>query len=94
MSSKLKEEYKAYFNLSELNGVMIGRVIKDSPADKAGLRANDIITKIDGQEIKEVDDVKKIIETKKIGDKIRIEIIRNGYSQMIFAEIGKRPNQL
>lgn len=73
---------------------MIGRVIKDSPADKAGLRANDIITKIDGQEIKEVDDVKKIIETKKIGDKIRIEIIRNGYSQMIFAEIGKRPNQL
>lgn len=94
MSSKLKEEYKAYYNLSELNGVTIGRVIKDSPADKAGLRANDIITKIDGQEIKEVDDVKKIIETKKIGDKIRIEIIRNGYSQMIFAEIGKRPNQL
>ena len=94
MTSRLKEEYKAYFNLSELNGVMISRVIKDSPADKAGLRANDIITRIDGEQINNIDDVKKIIESKKIGDKIRIDIIRNGYSQMIFAEIGKRPNQL
>ena len=94
MTSRLKEEYKAYFNLSEINGVVIGRVIKDSPADKAGLRANDIITRIDGEQINNIDDVKKIIESKKIGDKIRIDIIRNGYSQMIFAEIGKRPNQL
>jgi S1-C subfamily serine protease len=94
MTSRLKEEYKAYFNLSEINGVVIGRVIKDSPADKAGLRANDIITRIDGEEINKLDDVKRIISSKKIGDKIRIDIIRNGYSQMIFAEIGKRPNQL
>lgn len=94
MTSKLKEEYKAYFNLTELNGVMISRVVKDSPADEAGLRANDIITRIDGEEINKLDDVKRIISSKKIGDKIRIDIIRNGYSQMIFAEIGKRPNQL
>jgi len=94
MTSKLKEEYKAYFNLTELNGVMISRVVKDSPADEAGLRANDIITRIDGEEIIKLDDVKRIISSKKIGDKIRIDIIRNGYSQMIFAEIGKRPNQL
>lgn len=94
MDNRLKEQYKDYYDLKELNGVMIGRVIEDSPAADAGLRTNDIITKIDNAEIVKIEDVKAVIDTKEIGDTIRVEIIRDGYSQMIFSEIGQRPNQL
>ncbi|MFW5981766.1 MAG: S1C family serine protease [Halanaerobiaceae bacterium] len=94
MDARSKEGYMNYYGLSELNGVIINRVIEDSPAHKAGLRPNDIITKIDNQDIKKIDDVKNIVEEKEIGESLKIEIIRNGNSHMIFAEIAKRPNKL
>ncbi|MFW6264611.1 MAG: S1C family serine protease [Bacillota bacterium] len=94
MDARSKEGYMNYYGLSELNGVIINRVIEDSPAHKAGLRPNDIITKIDNQDIEKMDDVKNIVEEKEIGESLKIEIIRNGNSHMIFAEIAKRPNKL
>jgi S1-C subfamily serine protease len=94
MDKRYIEEYKEYYGLKELNGVTIIKVITDSPAEKAGLRANDIITKIDDVVIEELDDVANYISKKNIGDKIKIEVVRDGYSLIIFAEIGKRPNQL
>ncbi|WP_286169989.1 trypsin-like peptidase domain-containing protein [Halocella sp. SP3-1] len=94
LDSKFKEQYKKYYNIKELNGVIIAKVYDDSPADEAGLLANDIITRIDETEIKELTDVKKIIEKKNIGDSIRIDIIRNGNSKILFARIAKRPGKL
>lgn len=94
MDPRFKEEYKEYYSLEELNGVMVTKVVPDSPADKAGLRPNDIITKIEETEIKKSDDVKEIIDSKKIGDRIIIHVIRNGQSKLIFARIGKRPNTI
>lgn len=94
MGSRLKEQYKKYYDLEELNGVMIGKVVEDSPAFEAGLKTNDIIIKIDDKEIAKLEDVKNIINQKEIGDTIRIEVIRDGYTKMLFAEIGTRPSQL
>ncbi|MFW6022531.1 MAG: S1C family serine protease [Halanaerobiaceae bacterium] len=94
MGAKLKEQYKEYYDLESLQGVMINKVVANSPAAEAGLQPNDIISKIDGNNIAELNDVKNIITDKEIGETIRIEIIREGYTKMIFAEVGKRPNQL
>lgn len=93
MDARLKEQYKEYYELEELHGVMITKINPDSPAEEADLRVNDIITRIEDKEITELDDVKKIIESKEIGDKIVIHIIRNGQSKIVFATIGKRPNK-
>ncbi|MFW6287870.1 MAG: PDZ domain-containing protein, partial [bacterium] len=82
-----------YYDLNELNGVIIRRVIKDSPAHDAGLMANDIIAKIDEQEINKLEDLQNVIQEKEIGDTIRIEVVRDGMKTLLFAEIGKRPNQ-
>ncbi len=94
MDKKLKEQYKEYYDLKELNGVMVGKVLEDSPASEAGLMTNDIITKIDDLEITKLEDVKNTINEKEIGDTIKIEVIRDGYTKLLFTEIGKRPNQL
>ncbi len=94
MEGKLKEQYKEYYGLKEINGVMIGKVVKDSPASESGLMPNDIITKIDDREIIKLEDVKNSINEKEIGDTIKIEVIREGYTKLLFTEIGERPNQL
>ncbi|MFP4660641.1 MAG: S1C family serine protease [Halanaerobiales bacterium] len=93
MDSKNIERYKEYYGLKKLNGVIISKVMEDSPAYEAGLRANDIITKIDDTLIDDMEDVQKIVNEKEIGDTIRIEVIRDGLTKLLFAEIGKRPNQ-
>lgn len=59
-------------------GAYIVDIIPDSPAEKAGLQKSDIITKIDNKKIKESNGLAKIIQTKKIGDKVDLEVWRDG----------------
>ena len=94
LSAKLKEQYQEYYGLPSLNGVIVGKVVPDSPAEKAGLQPNDIITRIDDQEIVKLNYVKKMIDLKEIGDTIKIEVIRNGHSTLVFARIGRKPDKV
>jgi S1-C subfamily serine protease len=57
-------------------GAYITEVITDSPAAKAGLKADDIVTKIDGTELNENNPLNEEISKKKSGDKISLDIYR------------------
>ncbi len=60
-------------------GAYIVEVVEGSAADKAGVEDEDIIVKIDGQALREKDGgLAKIIANKKVGDKIEIEVWRDG----------------
>lgn len=62
-----------------VEGAYIVEVIKDSPAEKAGLEEEDIIVEFDGQKVKGDDDqgLAKMILGKKIGDTVQIKFWRN-----------------
>lgn len=66
------------FNLKSTNGVIITNIIIDGPADKAGLTRGDVITKINGVELKNVRHALNTISRSKPGDKIKIEGVRRG----------------
>lgn len=71
-------------------GAYVQRVVVGSPAQRAGMEAEDIITKIDGNRISEEDGgLAKIIAAKKIGDGATIEIWRSGETKTITATIGE-----
>jgi len=57
-------------------GVGVVSVTEGSVAEKAGLKANDIITKFDGQKVTSVEDINKIKETKEVGDKVEVVVDR------------------
>ncbi len=57
-------------------GLEIKGVAKESPAEKAGLKKEDIIVAADGQSVKTVADLRLILYGKKKGDKVEIEILR------------------
>lgn len=66
-------------------GALILEVVENSTAEKAGLKKNDIITKIDGKKINGTDteSVQKIISNKNVGEKITIEYFRDNKKSTI-----------
>lgn len=59
-------------------GLYIVEVNEFSPAEKAGLKAGDLIVKVDGQRVKTFDELKEIKNSKNEGDTIKLEVIRDG----------------
>lgn len=66
-------------NLS--TGIYVAQVYANSPASQAGLQKGDVIISADGQEIKTMEKLNEYKNTKKIGDKIKLKIIRASKEQ-------------
>lgn len=59
-------------------GVVVGKVMPDSPAEEAGLAEGDIIQRIDGKKYEDPKEIQASIRIRKIGDKINVQILRDG----------------
>lgn len=70
-------------------GAEIQSVNKESAADKAGLKENDIITKLDDAKISSPDDLSAAVKNHKPGDKVSITYLRNKKEQKTTAELTK-----
>ncbi len=74
------------------SGARVGAVVPGGPADKAGLRAGDKITAIDGREVQDSEDVSAAINSLKPGDSARITVDRDGNRRTLSVTLGTRPN--
>src|SRR6266513_2535444 len=70
-------------------GAKITDITDESGADKAGLKEDDIITKVDDKKIEDPDDLTKSIRAHKPGDKVNITYLRDKKEQKVTAELGK-----
>ncbi|MCH9024083.1 MAG: PDZ domain-containing protein, partial [candidate division Zixibacteria bacterium] len=70
-------------------GVLITEVSEDSPAEKAGLKAGDVIIAIGDEEISDYSDVKEIVSESDEGDKLTFTILRNKRQQKIEVEVAE-----
>jgi membrane-associated protease RseP (regulator of RpoE activity) len=73
----ISPELREHFGAAKENGVLVESVSDDSPAEKAGLRVGDVITAIDGKDVKWSGDVRRALRDKKEGDSVRIDYVRN-----------------
>jgi S1-C subfamily serine protease len=69
-------------------GILIQEVVYKSPAEDAGLKPNDVITKLDGNAVLALADFVKAIREHKAGDKIKLDILRDGKEQKITVTLG------
>jgi serine protease Do len=74
---------------SEDEGLKITDITEGSGADKAGLKEDDIITKVDDKKVDDPDDLTKLIRSHKPGDKVNITYLRDKKEQKVTAELGK-----
>lgn len=87
LSPTVKEEINANPNsgltVNEETGVLIARVLSDSPAAKGGLRAGDVITAINGTSVTESAEVQRLVSTGKVGQRLNLELQRNGEAKKV-----------
>lgn len=84
----LGEQLAEYFQVKE--GVLITDVEEDSPAEKAGLKAGDVILSINDKEMTSPSDVSTIVRKQKEGDKLDLLISRRGKEMTIAAQVEER----
>src|SRR5438874_757741 len=75
--------------LSAERGVVLGRIVPDSPAAKAGLKENDVVTEINGQRVEGAAQFRRMIREIPAGRTIQLTVWRDGRTQAISATLGK-----
>ncbi len=81
------------FELESSQGALIASVVPNSPADKAGLQAGDVIVGVNGERVVRYSDLRNMIGLMRVGEKVQLEIIRDGKRQRINAVIGDPSEQ-
>ncbi|WP_172144092.1 MULTISPECIES: Do family serine endopeptidase AlgW [Pseudomonas] len=87
----LTPELAESFGLEGRPGIVVAGIYRDGPAQKAGLQPGDLILNIDGEAAGDGRRSMNQVARAKPGEKISIEIMRNGKLQELSAEIGVRP---
>ena len=92
----LTPEIAKTYNITQDSGALVKgdsnnfAVEKGSPADKAGIKEGDVITKIDGQTIDSNNPLASVISQKNPGDVVRVTIIRDGKEMTLSVTLEKR----
>jgi serine protease Do len=84
---EINKELSEYFGVKEGRGLLVARITKDSPAEKAGLKVGDVIIKADGIRTEQARDLSGVIQDKEKGEKIKIEFLRNKKARSVEVEI-------
>lgn len=75
--------------IPEVNGVLVVRVVPDSPAAAAGLRRGDVIVQIDGQNITKAEQLQSIVEDTTLGQALQVKIRRGNQTQQVSVRTGE-----
>lgn len=91
--TEMTPELRTHFGAPEDTGVMVSRVESGSPAEKAGVKVGDVLTSVDGKEVKSSWDILAQMRGQEDGAQVPLEVYRNGRSQNLTAtvELRERP---
>lgn len=84
-------EIAEQFKLPEAKGVLVGDVVKDSPAEKTGIKRGDIIMKVNEEEVNSPQELQDKIRNIEIGKKANIEVVRDGKEISFVVKIDEMP---
>lgn len=80
-----------YFGVKDGEGVLITEVFEDSPAEKAGLKAGDVIIEIDGDVADEIEIVREAVGDKDEGETVELTILRDRKQKEFKIEVEEAP---
>jgi serine protease Do len=75
------------FNRTETTGALVSSVSEGSPAEKAGLKAGDIITEYDGRKVERVSDLPRAVAGTPVGHDVRLGVVRDGMPMTLTAKV-------
>ena len=72
-----------------VQGALVQEVVPDSAAEKAGIQAGDVITRVDDEAVSSANDLRTAIGLHRAGDKVRLELIRDGKTRKLTATLSE-----
>lgn len=87
--SELPESLKAQKGIA--HGILVARVSRNSPANRGGILPGDIILKVNGEEVREIGATRFQIFSRRPGETVRLEILRNGKKMEVGVVAGVMP---
>jgi serine protease Do len=87
--AEVTDEDVGRLKLAEPRGVLIRSVMPGEPAEKGGIKADDVITAIDGTTLATPRDLQRIVSSSPVGKRVRVLVMRDGKPNEIEVEIGR-----
>ncbi|MEH1817960.1 MAG: HhoA/HhoB/HtrA family serine endopeptidase [Nostoc sp.] len=94
LKQNINSDPNSGLSVNEDKGVLVVKVVPNSPAAKAGIRAGDVIQKLGGQAVTDASSVQKAVENSQVGGDLRLELSRNGQNINIAVQPGAFPTQV
>jgi serine protease Do len=91
---EITPELQKSFGLKDTRGALVGEVIKDSPAEKAGFRSGDVIVALDGRAIDSPSALRNTVADLPVGRKVEVRVMRDGKARNLNVTIGEQPKDL
>ena len=88
--TELTDALRDHFGVRQGVGVMVGEVVDDSPAQRAGFLAGDIVVAVDGKEIEDGSELTRKVRALEDGETAGFEVVRDGGSMTLNATIEER----
>lgn len=89
----LTPELAEYYKVKGETGVLVTQIFEGDPADKAGIKANDIITAVNGEPVTSSRELSRRIAALGVGQKAKITIMRDGREKTVTVETAKRQEE-
>ncbi|MEH2403231.1 MAG: HhoA/HhoB/HtrA family serine endopeptidase [Nostoc sp.] len=93
LKQNINSDPNSGLSVNEDKGVLVIKVMPNSPAAKAGIRAGDVIQKLGGQLVTDASSVQKAVENSQVGGDLRMELRRNGQNLNVAVQPGAFPTQ-
>jgi len=85
----LSDQLADYFKIKDGKGVLVTEVEEDSPAEKAGIKAGDIITKINDEEVASATELSKSVRSYDPETKVAVSVLRDGKKKKLNATLAE-----
>jgi S1-C subfamily serine protease len=83
MAAENNDDPNSLLTLPDVDGVLVLRVLPETPAAKAGIRRYDVITAVDGQPVTTAEQLQQTVENSRLGQSLKVEVQRGGKTQQI-----------
>ena len=89
----ITEDIAKSMKLKDRNGALIADVFTGDPADKAGMKAGDVVTEINGKKIKDTHELLMLIAGFRVGETVVIKATRDGQEKVFNITVAERKDQ-
>ena len=86
----LTPDLASAFGLASAQGAVLVNILPGSPAEQAGLRAGDVVTTVNGAQVRDATFLRNQLGMMRVGDALSLEILRDGRRMPVSAKVGAR----